>query len=219
VSDYSDNGFLPDAMVNYLALLGWSYDDRTNIFSRQELIQKFSLERVGRNPARFDVEKLEWLNGHYIREMNPERLAGELAPFCERAGFSVSSPDSQRKLAAVAPLLTERLKRLTDAPPMVRFLFEHVVAEGKARAALEGHGEYLSAAADALEGLEKWTAPAIEEALRALAEDRGMKPRQAFQPIRAAVTGTLVSPPLFESLEILGRDATLQRLRYSNLPS
>jgi glutamyl-tRNA synthetase len=219
VRAYRDSGFLPEAMVNYLALLGWSYDDRTNVFSREELVEKFSLERVGRNPARFDVEKLEWLNGHYIRDMNPERLAQELVPFCERAGFSVSSSDSQRKLAAVAPLLTERLKRLTDAPPMVRFLFEDVVPEGKARSALEGQEEYLRAAADALEGLEKWTAPAIEEALRALAEDRGLKPRQAFQPIRAAVTGTLVSPPLFESLEILGRDATLQRLRRSGPPS
>lgn len=215
VSAYRDNGFLPEATVNYLALLGWSYDDRTNIFSRDELIERFSLERVGRNPARFDVEKLEWLNGHYIREMNPEKLAEELAPFCERAGFSVSSADPQRKLAAVAPLLTERLKRLTDAPPMVRFLFEDVAPDEKARTVLEGQSDYLNAAAGALEGLEKWTASAIEEALRALAEERGLKPRQAFQPIRAAVTGTLVSPPLFESLEILGRDATLQRLRRS----
>jgi glutamyl-tRNA synthetase len=219
VSAYRDNGFLPEAMVNYLALLGWSYDDRTNIFSREELIEKFSLERIGRNPARFDVEKLEWLNGHYIREMNPEKLAEELAPVCKRAGFNVSSADSQQKLAAVAPLLTERLKRLTEAPPMVRFLFEDVAPEGKALSVLESQGEYLSAAADALERLEKWTASAIEEALRTLAEDRGLKPRQAFQPIRAAVTGTLVSPPLFESLEILGRDATLQRLRRSSSPS
>jgi glutamyl-tRNA synthetase len=98
---------------------------------------------------------------------------------------------------------------------MVRFLFEDVAPDDKARKALDGQADYLAAAAAALESLEKWTSPAIEEALRALADDRGLKPRQAFQPIRAAVTGTLVSPPLFESLEILGRDTTLERLRRS----
>src|SRR5688500_14572923 len=114
-------------------------------------------------------------------------------------------------LAAVAPLISERLKRLDEAPPMIRFLFERVAPEGKAAKTLEGQGEYLEAVATGLEGLDKWTTPAIEEALRGLAEERGLKPKQAFQPIRAAVTGTLVSPPLFESLELLGSEKTLQR--------
>jgi glutamyl-tRNA synthetase len=112
----------------------------------------------------------------------------------------------------VAPLLIERLKRLDEAPPMVRFLFAPSTPDERAGRVLEGQEDYLRAVAAALGGLEKWSAPAIEETLRALADERGLKPKQAFQPIRAAVTGTLVSPPLFESLEILGRAATLDRI-------
>jgi glutamyl-tRNA synthetase len=213
VKAYRKQGFLPEAIINYLALLGWSYDDRTNIFSRDELVSKFSLERVGRNPAAFDVAKLEWLNGHYIRQLSPERLARELEPLCVAAGLPASHAEGRRKLSAVAPLLLERLKRLDEAPPMIRFLFETPSPDDRARRALEGQQDYLAAVTQAVEPLEKWTASAIEEALRGLAERRALKPKQAFQPIRAAVTGTLVSPPLFESLEILGREATLERLR------
>ena len=214
VAAYRDQGFLPEAMVNYLALLGWSYDDKTNIFSVDELVEHFSLERVGKNPAAFDVAKLEWLNGYYIRSLTPAELAERLVPFCVRAGMPADSPGGRELLTAVAPLVSERLKRLDEAPPMIRFLFERVAPEGKAAKILEGQGEYLDAVAARLEGLDKWTTPAIEEVLRAVAEERGLKPKQAFQPIRAAVTGTLVSPPLFESLELLGSEKTLERLRY-----
>jgi glutamyl-tRNA synthetase len=213
VSAYREQGFLPEALVNYLALLGWSYDDRTNIFSLDELVERFTLERVGRNPAAFDVNKLEWLNGHYIRQMAPEALAEELVPFCTAAGFEAGGEHGRAVLRKVSPLLVERLKRLDEAPPMVRFLFEEVAPDPKAAKALDGRGEYLDQAASRLEGLEKWTTPAIEEALRALAAEHELKPKQAFQPVRAAVTGTLVSPPLFESLEILGREPTVARLR------
>jgi glutamyl-tRNA synthetase len=213
VRAYRDQGFLPEAMVNYLALLGWSYDDKTNIFSVEELIEKFSLHRVGKNPAAFDVAKLEWLNLHYIKEKSPSDLADALVAACVSVGLPADTKEGRALLERVAPLLSERLKRLTDAPPMVRFLFEDVEPEGKAATTLEGRSDYLDAAAQALEGLDKWTAPAIEEALRALAEQHGLKPKQAFQPLRAAVTGTLVSPPLFESLEILGRDKTIARLK------
>jgi glutamyl-tRNA synthetase len=214
VGSYREQGFLPEAMVNYLALLGWSYDDKTNIFSVDELIERFSLERVGRNPAAFDVAKLEWLNGHYIRALTDGELADRLVPFCEAAGLAVDTPEARQLLTGVAPLIGERLKRLDEAPPMIRFLFEDVRAEGKAAKALQGQEEYLAAVADGLEALEKWTTPAIEEVLRGLAEERGLKPKQAFQPVRAGVTGTLVSPPLFESLELLGPEKTLRRLRY-----
>jgi glutamyl-tRNA synthetase len=212
VRAYRDRGFLPEAMVNYLALLGWSYDDRTNIFSRDELIDAFSLERVARNPAAFDVAKLEWLNLHYIKQTSPDDLAEALTPFCERAGLSVDGESGRRKLKAVAPLLVERLKRLDEAPPMIRFLFEGVEPDDKAAKALVGRGPYLEEVKAALGALEHWSTGAIEESLRALAHEQGLKPKQAFQPIRAAVTGTLVSPPLFESLEILGREPTLERL-------
>lgn len=213
VSAYRAQGFLAEAMVNYLALLGWSYDDRTNIFSRAELVERFSLERVSRNPAAFDVAKLEWLNGHYIRQMGASALAEELAGFCAAAGLAVDDDAGRERLRAVAPLLVERLRRLDEAPPMIRFLFEAVTPDAAARGVLRGQGTYLEAVIATLEAVEKWTAGDLETALRGLAEQRALKPKAAFQPIRAAVTGTLVSPPLFESLEILGRKETLERLR------
>jgi glutamyl-tRNA synthetase len=213
VRAYRSRGFLAEAMINYLALLGWSYDDRTSIFSRAELIERFSLERVSRNPAAFDVAKLEWMNGHYIRSLPPERLADELVAVCVEAGLPADEPDGRRLLEAVAPLLAERVKRLDEAPDMIRFLFEEPTADERAVRALNGQEPYLEEVATALEGLQRWAAVDIERVLRRLAERRGLKPKAAFQPIRAAVTGTLVSTPLFESLEILGRDATLARVR------
>jgi glutamyl-tRNA synthetase len=213
VGAYRDQGYLPEAMVNYLALLGWSYDDKTNVFSIAELVEHFSLERVGTNPARFDVAKLEWLNMHYIKQLSPAELAERLVPFCVRAGLPADTEAGRAALEAVAPLISERLKRLDEAPAMVAFLFGRNAPDEKAATTLAGQGEYLAAAHATLAAVEKWTAPAIEEALRSLAEQRELKPKQAFQPLRAAITGTLVSPPLFESLEILGRDETLARLR------
>jgi glutamyl-tRNA synthetase len=213
VGAYRDRGYLPEAMVNYLALLGWSYDDKTNVFSVDELVARFSLERVGRNPAAFDVVKLEWLSGHYIRQLSASELAERLVPFCLREGLPVGRPAGRRTLEAIAPLLTERMKRLDEAPPMIRFLFERVTPDERAEKEIRGQGEYLAVVADVLDPLEKWTAASIEDALRALAERRSLKPKQAFQPIRAAITGTLVSPPLFESLEILGRAEAVARLR------
>lgn len=214
VRAYRDQGFLPEAMVNYLALLGWSYDDRTNIFSVDELIERFSLERVGKNPAAFDVPKLEWLNLHYIKSLEDTELANRLVPYCEAAGLDARSGRAGELLTAVAPLIKERLKRLDEAPEMVRFLLEEDVSfDDKATQTIADQTDYLSQVVEVLEGIENWTAAALEEALRSLAEREGLKPKRAFQPIRAAVTGTLVSPPLFESLEILGREQTLVRVR------
>jgi glutamyl-tRNA synthetase len=213
VRAYREQGFLPEALVNYLALLGWSYDDRTNIFSREQLVEYFSLERVGRNPAAFDVDKLEWLNGHYIRELSPSDLADRLVDVCRAEGLKVDYDGGREILAAVAPLLVERMKRLTEAPPMIRFLFEDVTPDDKAAKVLAGQGDYLREVVEVVEGLDEWTTSALEAALRALAERRELKFKKAFQPIRAAVTGTLVSPPLFESMEILGRERTVERLK------
>jgi glutamyl-tRNA synthetase len=177
------------------------------------LIERFSLERVGKNPATFDTDKLEWLNGHYIRSSSPQRLADELVPFCVRAGLPADTPEGRARLQAAAPLLVERLKTLDEAPPMVRFLFEDVTPDDVAATAVAGEGDYLAEVHATLEAVGEWNAETLEAALRDLAEKRELKPRKAFQPIRAAVTGTLVSPPLFESLEILGREVTLERLR------
>jgi glutamyl-tRNA synthetase len=213
VSAYRKQGFLPEAMVNYLALLGWSYDDRTNVFGVDELVEKFSLERVGKNPAAFDVAKLEWLNSHYVKEMDAAALAAALVPFCVAHGLPADTGEGHARLEAVAPLLAERMKRLTEAPPMVAFLFGRVEPEGKAARIVDENRDYLKEVVAVLERVPSWTTVEIEAALRALAEERGLKPKQAFQPVRAAVTGTLVSPPLFESLEIVGREETLVRLR------
>jgi glutamyl-tRNA synthetase len=213
VAAYRDQGFTREAMVNYLALLGWSYDASTNIFSIDDLVEKFSLSRVGKNPATFDVQKLKWLNQHYIKNMSSSELADRLIPFCEREGIALDTPEKRKLLEEVAPLISERMKRLTEAPPMIRFLFGAVEPDEKAQKVLADQADYLSAVEQALAGVEKWTTSGIEEALRALAEERELKPKKAFQPIRAAVTGTLISPPLFESLEILGKDETLQRVR------
>ena len=212
VRAYREQGFLPQALVNYLALLGWSYDDKTNIFSIDELVEKCSLARVGKNPAAFDVAKLEWVNSHYIKEMTAAELAAALVPFCVSNGLPADTPEGRALLERVAPLLSERLKRLTEAPPMVAFLFGRVRPDEKAAAALADQGEYLAAVRAALERTDPWATEPIESALRSLAEQRALKPKKAFQPVRAAVTGTLVSPPLFESLEILGKEETLARL-------
>lgn len=213
VGAYREKGFLPEAMVNYLALLGWSYDDHTNIFSLEKLVEKFSLERVGKNPAAFDVAKLEWLNGHYLRELSTDDLATRLVPFCEAAGLAAATDEGGKILAAATPLISERLKRLDEAPGMIAFLFGRRDPDEKAVKALTGQEEYLAEAATRLESVAQWTAPDIEGALRALADERSLKPKHAFQPLRAAVTGTLVSPPLFESMELLGRAETIGRLR------
>ncbi|MDQ3940715.1 MAG: glutamate--tRNA ligase [Actinomycetota bacterium] len=213
VGAYREQGFLPEAMLNYLALLGWSLDDHTNVFSMDEAIAAFDLERVNKNPAAFDVTKLEWINGSHIREMGATDVAERLVAFCVAEGLPADTPEGRAKLEAVTPLLTERMKRLTEAPPMIRFLFGPVEPDDKAAKVLQGQEGYLAEVASSLEALEKWTTANIEGALRSLADRRQLKPKQAFQPVRAAVTGTLVSPPLFESLEILGRDETLARLR------
>jgi glutamyl-tRNA synthetase len=213
VSAYREQGFLPEAMLNYLALLGWSLDDHTNVFSMDQATEAFELGRVNKNPAAFDVTKLEWINGHYIRAKTPDEIADDLVPFCVADGLPADSPEGREKLALVAPLLTERMKRLTEAPPMIAFLFGRRDPDEKAATALEGQEAYLAAVVTSLEPIEKWTTAEIEAALRALAEERELKPKKAFQPIRAAVTGTLISPPLFESLEILGKDETLARLQ------
>jgi glutamyl-tRNA synthetase len=213
VRAYRDAGFLPEAMVNYLALLGWSFDDHTNVFSIDELVEKFSLERVGKNPAAFDVVKLEWLNGIYIKQLASSDLAERLVPFCVRAGIDANSAEGRKILTEVAPLISERLKRLDEAPSMIRFLFGPVTLDEKATKTVQGQAEYLRTVADRLTELPEWSPDAIETTLRELAEQRGLKPKQAFQPIRAAVTGTLVSPPLFESLAILSKDTAVGRLR------
>ncbi len=208
-------GFLPDAMVNFLALLGWSLDDATTIIDRRTLVENFGLERVGAKPAVWDGDKLRWMNAQYIMAMNDEELARELMPFLVREGLAQEGDGrAWEKTLLAAPLVRERIKVLADAVPLTAFLFRDVEADEEARELLRGEESrgVLRETGKRLLELEGFGAPAIEAALRGMAEDMGLKARKAFQPIRAAVTGSRVSPPLFESMQILGRERCLQRI-------
>jgi len=216
---YRDQGFLPEGLLNYLALLGWSIADDRDVFSLQEMVEAFDIARVNPNPARFDLKKCEAINGSHVRLLHADDLRDRLVPYFQQAGL-VSEPASEAELAVLAaatPLVHERVTLLTEAVDMLRFLFvgDGLVIDEVDRAKnLDEAGLVTARAArEALEALDNWSTEAIEDALRAsLVDGLGLKPRLAFGPVRVAVTGSRVSPPLFESLELLGREATLARL-------
>jgi glutamyl-tRNA synthetase len=202
VDEFRAQGYYAPALVNFLALLGWSYDDKTTIMSRDELVDRFSLERVVPSPAVFDYQKLDWMNGVYLRALPPGEYADVLVAYLREQGYEWDEALVRR----VAPLVQEKIARLSEFPAFAGFFFARVEPEG------EVDGQVLPAAADTLAQVEPFEAGAIEEALRELAEELGLKPREAFQPIRLAVTGSKVSPGLFESLEVLGKAESLARL-------
>ena len=199
---FRSEGYLPAALMNFLALLGWSYDDKTTIMHRHELIERFSLERVVSSPATFDYQKLDWMNGVYLRDLQPDEYAHFLCKWLEE--HDVDWP--KERVHATAPLVQEKIEKFSQYPDFVRFLFEDVPPQA-------ADTRICTAAAARLEPVEPWAAEPIEQALRALVDELGEKPRTAIAPIRLAVTGSKVSPGLFESLELLGRDETLARLR------
>jgi glutamyl-tRNA synthetase len=204
VEDFRAQGYLPDALVNYLALLGWSYDDRTEIMTRAELVERFTLDRVGASAATFDYQKLEWLNGVYLRALPPDEYADALVTYLREQGYEWD----EQLVRRAAPLVQEKIATLGEFPAFAGFLFARVEPDP----ALLGDGVVLPAAAKALETVEPFEAEQIERALRGLAERLGLKPREAFQPIRLALTGSPVSPGLFESLELLGKEESLARI-------
>jgi glutamyl-tRNA synthetase len=206
VQDFRAEGYLPEALVNFLALLGWAPDGETTVMSRDELVERFTLERVSPSPAQFDYQKLEWLNGVYLRALPEEELAHRLVLWLGENGYDWVA----ELVARTVPLVQEKIAKLSDYPGFVGFFFGDVEPTA---AELDGGGPMLVAAIDALTSLEPFESSAIEAALRAAAERLGLKPRQAFQPIRVAVTGSRVSPGLFESIELLGREPTLSRLQ------
>ena len=212
VQEFRDAGYLPEAMVNYLALLGWSLDDHTELFSLADLERLFSLERVSRNPAAFDTKKLDALNGHYLRQLAPADFAARALPFVVAAAYPAPDP---ALLAEAAPLVQERVNHLTEVPGMVGFLLSDEVELDPAAAAkvLTDDGRaFLAEAGKRLGEVEPWTAAGVEATLRGLQTERDLKPKTAFQPVRLAITGRLVSPPLFESMELLGKARSLARL-------
>ena len=212
---YRDEGYLPEALLNYLALLGWSMGEDREFFSLPEMAAAFTLERVSPNPARFDLKKCTAINGDWIRALSAEDLASRVIPFLVRSNVLAEplSDDQRHILMAAIPLIQERLDTLAQAVGMLSFLFvDEVQIEPEAREAMDV--SVVSAALAALEPVSPWSAADIEAGLRAaLIEGLGLKPKVAFTPVRIAVTGRRVSPPLFESMEILGRDISLARLR------
>jgi glutamyl-tRNA synthetase len=204
VEEFRAQGYIPEALVNFLALLGWSYDDKTTVMSREELVERFTLERVGASPAVFDFQKLEWLNGVYLRELPPDEYADQLVGYLREQGYDWDEDLVRR----AAPLVQEKIATLGEFPEFAGFLFRDVQPDATLL-----DGPVLEEAEQVLAALEPFTTAAIEESLRGLAERLELKPREAFQPIRVAVTGSRISPGLFESIELLGRERTLDRIR------
>jgi len=205
VDEFRRDGYYAPALMNFLALLGWSYDGKTTIMSRDELIERFDLDRVVPSPAAFDYQKLDWMNGVYLRALPPSEYADELMRFLRDAGYDWDEELVRR----AAPIVQEKIERFGQFPDFAGFLFRDVEPDP---ALLDGGAPVVTAARDELERVEPFAAQEIEAALRGLAERLELSPRKAFEPIRIAVTGSKVSPGLFESLELLGKDETLRRL-------
>ena len=211
---YREQGFLPEGLLNYLALLGWAISGDRDVFSLDEMVEAFEIGDVNPNPARFDVKKADAINSSQMRLLSVEEMTERVLPFLEEAGVMDPADPADRKLLDQAmPLVGERINKLTEAVDMLGFLF---VAEADFTRSddLDDAGrEVVKAAYDAVSALDTWSTAAIEEALRAkLIDELGLKPRHAFGPVRIAISGRKISPPLFESMELLGRDRSIARL-------
>lgn len=216
LDEYRERGFLPEALLNYLALLGWSIADDRDVFTLEEMVAAFDIRRVNANAAKFDHKKCEAINSAHIRMLSTQELVEQITPFLQAAHY-VSTPvteDEQRVLVGAAPLVQERLVSLSEAVGKLAFLFtpdEDIRVEESA-ALKADEVPVLEASRQALTEAE-WDHASIEAALRAaLVDEMGLKPRKAFGPLRVAITGSKVSPPLFESMELLGRESCLQRI-------
>ena len=217
---YREQGFLPEGLLNYLALLGWSIADDRDVFSIPEMVGAFEIGRVNPNPARFDIKKCEAINGSHVRELAVDDLQRRLVPFFQKAGLIADPATAEQlgKLTAATPLVHERITLLPEAVDMLRFLFIadkdfSIDDADRAKNLNDAGATTVRAAREALDKLTSWDTESIQAALRGtLVEGLGLKPRLAFGPVRVAITGTRISPPLFESLELLGRDKSLARL-------
>jgi glutamyl-tRNA synthetase len=214
---YREGGYLPEAMFNYLSLLGWSYEAETTVFTRDQAVERFDLRAVSKNAAIFDPEKLEWMSGVYMRDLDETDFVDRAIPFVEDdLGRELSGAERQQ-LAALGPLVQERVKLLTEVPAMVSFAFTTALAydERSWRKVMETEtaSVALEAALDRLTAVGQWAAEAIETELRAMLDELELNARRGLQPVRVATTGSTVSPPLFETLAVLGRAVSLERLR------
>jgi glutamyl-tRNA synthetase len=213
VEEFRDRGVIADALINYVALLGWSYDDHTTFMTREELVERFTLERINSSAGVFDIEKLEWLNGEHLRALAPEAFA---AAVLEHLAW-VGSPLANRtdEVRAAAPLVQEKIRTLDQFAPMCSFLFGPVQIDADAWAKATkpaGAERGLRAAKRHLGAVSDWSAGAIERALQAACAEEDLKPRVLYAPVRVAVTGSTVSPGLYESLELLGKPESMARI-------
>jgi glutamyl-tRNA synthetase len=202
LAEFREDGYLPETLLNFLALLGWAPDGETTIMSRDELVERFDLTRVSASPAQFDYAKLDWMNGVYLRALPPEDYADRLVAYLRERGYDWDDD----RVRQAAPLVQEKIATLGEFPAFAGFLF------ARPESVPQEDGTVLPAAAETLAEVDPFEAAPIEAALRGLAERLELKPREAFQPIRLAVTGSKVSPGLFESLELLGKDESLARI-------
>jgi glutamyl-tRNA synthetase len=217
---YRDQGFIPEGLLNYLALLGWAIAPDRDVFTLDEMVDKFDIRDVNPNPARFDLKKAAAINTEHMKLLSEEEMGRRIRPFLVAEGIvdDPATPEQEELLAALLPLVAPRLRKLAEAPDLVRSFFvdesDFTIDEGARAKVLDEQGlAVVKAALDALSGVEEWATATIEEALtKALVDDLGLKPRLAFGPVRVATSGAQVSPPLFESLEILGRERSLGRL-------
>jgi glutamyl-tRNA synthetase len=205
VDEFREAGYIAPALMNFLALLGWAPDGETTIMAAAELVERFTLERVGVSPATFDYAKLDWMNGVYLRDLDEASYGDALVTFLREQGI----PWDEGRVRAAAPVVQEKIGRLGEFQGFAGFLFADTVEPDPALL----DAAVLAEAAAQLEPVEPWQAGAIEEALKALCGRLGQKPKIVYLPIRVAVTGSRISPGLYESLELLGRETSLARLR------
>ena len=216
ILSYKEEGYLPEAMVNFMALLGWSLDDKTDVMSRNVMVEHFSLDRVGKAGAIFDKDKLQWMNGVYIRQLEEDELAQRLVPFLEGSPY-VPSPVDTEYLGRIVPLIRERLKTLSEAGDLTEYFFREdlgyeqnvLVQKGMDK---QGTIDALGTSLAALRDLEAFPAKALEELLRDVAGRLGLSGRQLFRALRVAVTGRTASPPLFDTMQVLGKTRCLGRI-------
>ncbi|MFC2007116.1 glutamate--tRNA ligase [Chloroflexota bacterium] len=219
ILEYRENGYLPETMFNFLSLIGWSLDDKTEIMSRQELIDNFSLERIGKTGAIFNKDKLDWMNGVFIRQLSHEDLLDKIMPFLERGlPEEVKRPISREYALRIVPLIQERINTLEEAATYTGFFFvdipdyEASQLAGK-KMTQEATLEALKTSEDKLSSLKSFNVDSLEATLRPLAEKLNLKAGQLFGVLRTAVTGRTATPPLFETMEVLGKDRCLKRIR------
>ncbi len=218
VGEYRSDGYLPEATMNFLAILGWSLDDKTEMFTREDLIKSFTLERVGKTPAIFNKEKLNWLNGVYIRKLSPADFAERALPFLERdLPPAVARPLSKEYVSKVLPLVQERVKLLNEVAPLTRYFFvETLDYDPKLLISKDMTADStthaLSISKDRLEKLATFDGQSMESMLRPLAVELGLKSGQLFGSLRTAVSGETATPPLFQMMEVIGRDRCLSRI-------